>query len=60
MAMFWTKIGTNTGIAESGTVEEIDLFVGAAKPAVRMRLLISLVLWLRQRSRLELLDQHDA
>lgn len=34
VGMFWTKIGTNTGIAESGTVEEIDQFVAAAKPAM--------------------------
>jgi len=32
--MFWTKMGTNTGVAESGTVEEIDQFVAAAKPAM--------------------------
>jgi hypothetical protein len=34
VGMFWTKIGTNTGIAESGTVEEIDQFVAAAKPTM--------------------------
>jgi hypothetical protein len=34
IGMFWTKLGTNTGIAESGTVEEIDQFVAAAKPAM--------------------------
>ncbi len=34
VGMFWTKIGTNTGVAESGTVEEIDQFVAAAKPAM--------------------------
>ncbi len=32
--MFWTKIGSSTGVAESGTVEEIDLFVAAGKPAL--------------------------
>jgi hypothetical protein len=32
VGMFWTKMGTNTGVAESGTVEEIDQFVAAAKP----------------------------
>src|SRR5438105_3702011 len=32
--MFWTKIGTSTGIAESGTVEEINQFVAAGKPAM--------------------------
>ena len=34
LGMFWTKIGTNTGVAESGTVEEIDQFVAAAKPVM--------------------------
>jgi hypothetical protein len=34
VGMFWTKFGTNTGVAESGTVEEIDQFVAAAKPAM--------------------------
>jgi hypothetical protein len=34
VGMFWTKFGTNTGIAESGTVEEIDQFVAAEKPAM--------------------------
>ena len=34
VGMFWTKIGTNTGVAESGTVEEIDLFVAFGKPAL--------------------------
>lgn len=33
IGMFWTKLGTNTGVAESGTVEEIDQFVAAGKPA---------------------------
>jgi hypothetical protein len=32
--MFWTKLGTSTGIAESGTVEEIDRFVESDKPAM--------------------------
>jgi len=32
--MFWTKIGTDTGVAESGTVEEIDQFVAAEKPTM--------------------------
>ncbi len=26
IGMFWTKLGTSTGVAESGTVEEIDQF----------------------------------
>jgi len=34
VGMFWTKIGTNTGVAESGTVEEIDQFVAAGKPGL--------------------------
>jgi hypothetical protein len=34
LGMFWTRIGTTTGVAESGTVEEIDQFVGAGKPAL--------------------------
>lgn len=34
VGMFWTKFGTNTGIAESGTVEEINQFVAASKPAM--------------------------
>jgi hypothetical protein len=34
IGMFWTKFGTTTGVAESGTVEEIDQFVAARKPAM--------------------------
>lgn len=34
IGLFWTRIGTNTGIAISGTVEEIDRFVAAKKPAM--------------------------
>jgi hypothetical protein len=34
IGMFWTKFGTDTGVAESGTVEEIDQFVAAGKPAM--------------------------
>lgn len=34
VGMFWTKIGTSTGVAESGTVEEINRFVSAGKPAL--------------------------
>jgi hypothetical protein len=33
VGMFWTKIGTPTGVAESGTFEEINEFVAAGKPA---------------------------
>lgn len=32
IGMFWTKLGTTTGVADSGTVEEIDQFVSAKKP----------------------------
>ena len=34
IGMFWTKLGTSTGVALSGTVEEIDHFVAAGKPAL--------------------------
>jgi hypothetical protein len=34
IGMFWTRIGTGTGVAESGTVEEIDQFVAARKPTL--------------------------
>jgi len=34
VGMFWTKLGTPTGVADSGTVEEIDHFVEARKPAM--------------------------
>lgn len=34
VGMFWTKLGTSTGVAESGTVEEIGQFVTAGRPAM--------------------------
>jgi hypothetical protein len=34
IGMFWTKVGTDTGVAESGTVEEIDEFAAAGKPTM--------------------------
>lgn len=34
VGMFWAKFGTNTGVAESGTAEEIDQFAAAGKPAM--------------------------
>jgi hypothetical protein len=34
LGLFWTKLGTNTGVAESGTVEEVDEFVGSNRPAM--------------------------
>ncbi|MGA2440106.1 MAG: hypothetical protein ABSH08_04055 [Tepidisphaeraceae bacterium] len=32
IGMFWTKLGTSTGVAASGTVEEIEEVVKAGKP----------------------------
>jgi nucleoside 2-deoxyribosyltransferase len=34
VGMFWTKLGASTGVAESGTVEEIGQFVGSGKPTM--------------------------
>jgi hypothetical protein len=34
VGMLWTKLGTDTGVAESGTVEEIDQFVAAGRPTL--------------------------
>lgn len=34
VGMFWTRIGTSTGVTESGTVEETDQFVEVGKPAL--------------------------
>lgn len=34
VAMFWTRIGSPTGVARSGTVEEIEEHIGAGKPAM--------------------------
>jgi hypothetical protein len=34
VAVFWTRLGTPTGKAESGTIEEIDRHVQAGKPAM--------------------------
>jgi hypothetical protein len=34
IGMFWTRLGTNTGVAESGTVEEIDEFAASGKPTM--------------------------
>lgn len=34
LGMFWTKLGNNTGVADSGTVEEIDQFVDTGRPAL--------------------------
>jgi hypothetical protein len=34
IGMFWTKIGTSTGVAESGTVDEIERIVSAGRSAM--------------------------
>lgn len=34
IGVFWTRIGTNTGVAISGTVEEIEQFVESEKPVM--------------------------
>ena len=34
IGMFWTRLGTDTGVAEAGTVEEINQFVAQQKPAL--------------------------
>jgi hypothetical protein len=34
VGMFWTKLGSSTGVAPSGTVEEIERFISAGKPAL--------------------------
>ncbi|MGJ5048029.1 hypothetical protein ACQR09_13240 [Bradyrhizobium oligotrophicum] len=34
LGMFWTKLGTSTGVAESGTIEEIERFIAAGKPVL--------------------------
>ena len=34
VGMFWTRYGTNTGVAPSGTAEEIERFVAANKPVM--------------------------
>jgi hypothetical protein len=34
IGVFWTRIGTHTGEAESGTVEEIEKFIDTGKPVM--------------------------
>lgn len=34
VALFWARFGSGTGVAPSGTVEEIDQFVTAGKPSL--------------------------
>lgn len=34
IGLFWTKLGTSTGVAESGTVEEVDQTVAAGRPTM--------------------------
>src|SRR5215467_7298620 len=33
IGVFWTRLGTATGVSASGTVEEIERFIGDGKPA---------------------------
>jgi len=34
VGIFWTKMGNNTGVFDSGTMEEIDHFVVSGRPAL--------------------------
>jgi len=34
VGLFWTRIGTHTGVSESGTVEEIEHFIEQGKPVM--------------------------
>jgi hypothetical protein len=34
IGLFWIRLGTHTGVAESGTVEEIERFITAGKPVM--------------------------
>jgi hypothetical protein len=34
VGLFWTRLGTNTGVAASGTIEEIERTIGSGKPAL--------------------------
>lgn len=34
IGVFWSRIGTNTGIARSGTVEEIEEFIRSRRPVM--------------------------
>jgi hypothetical protein len=34
VGVFWTRVGTNTGVAISGTAEEIEQFVRMEKPVM--------------------------
>lgn len=34
VGLFWTRIGSNTGVSESGTKEEIEYFIKCKKPAM--------------------------
>jgi hypothetical protein len=34
IGLFWTRLGTNTGVAPSGTVEEIERFISFRRPAM--------------------------
>ncbi|MBW5438470.1 hypothetical protein FXB41_28020 [Bradyrhizobium canariense] len=34
LGLFWTRVGTSTGVAESGTIEEFNQSAAAWKPAL--------------------------
>lgn len=34
IGIFWTRIGSHTGVADSGTIEEIERVAGSGKPAM--------------------------
>lgn len=34
LALFWTRLGTDTGVAPSGTVEEVDRFAASNRPVM--------------------------
>ncbi len=34
VGVFWTRLGTPTGVAESGTVEEVDEFLNSGRPVM--------------------------
>ncbi|MCS5968452.1 hypothetical protein LNP26_14300 [Klebsiella variicola subsp. variicola] len=34
VGLFWTRIGTHTGVSESGTTEEIEYFIEQNKPVM--------------------------
>jgi len=34
VGLFWTRVGTHTGVAEGGTVEEVEYFISQKKPVM--------------------------